>query len=135
MLATVRFLLLFICSMPLWADNSFSWYTIDTNKQVTINVELFLSSACPHCHKADEFFREIEPKTPWLQVKHNIINEDKDALIRFNQFLTELKFNDFAVPSTFFCKSRWVGFDSTETTGKDLLKALQYCKEQIILNE
>jgi glutaredoxin len=131
MLATVRFLLLFLCSMPLWADDNSSWYAIDTNKQVTINVELFLSSTCPHCHKADAFFREIEPKTPWLQVKRNIINEDKDALIRFNQFLTELKFNDFAVPSTFFCNSRWVGFDSNETTGNDVLKALHYCKEQI----
>lgn len=132
MLATIRFLLLFLCSMSLWADDSpTSWYIIKANKQATINVELFLSSTCPHCHKADAFFREIEPKMPWLQVRRNIINEDKEALIRFNQLLTELKFNDFAVPSTFFCNSRWVGFDSTETTGKDVLKALQYCKEQI----
>ncbi len=39
--------------------------------------------------------------------------------------------DDFAVPSVFFCNSRWVGFVSEETTGKDLLKGLNYCKQEI----
>ncbi|MBI2785879.1 MAG: hypothetical protein HYX60_06085, partial [Legionella longbeachae] len=29
------------------------------------------------------------------------------------------------------CNSRWVGFVSAETTGKDLLNAINYCKQQI----
>jgi hypothetical protein len=39
--------------------------------------------------------------------------------------------DDFAVPSAFFCNSRWVGFSSEESTGKDLLHAMNYCKQQI----
>ncbi len=132
MLAAIRFLLFFMCSIPLWANTqSYSWYTMDAKKQVTLNVELFLSSTCPHCQKADAFFKEIEPKTPWLHIQRHLINQDKDALTLFNQFLTEQKASDFAVPSMFFCNSRWLGFESAETTGKDLLNALNYCKQQI----
>jgi hypothetical protein len=119
-----------MCSIPLWANTS-SWYTLGPDHQATINVELFLSSTCPYCHKEDAFFKEIEPETPWLLVHRYFINEDKEALLRFNQLLTEQKFNDFAVPSAFFCNSRWLGFDSAMTTGKDLLKTLHYCKQQI----
>ena len=130
MFAIIRFLLVFLCSFPLWASTP-TWYNIDANKQVSINVDLFLSSTCPHCHKADEFFKEIEPANPWLHVQRHVINQDKDALVLFNQFLTQQNANDFAVPSIFFCDSRWVGFVSAETTGKDLLNGLHYCKQQI----
>ncbi len=130
MFALIRFLLIFLCSIPLWA-NMPSWYTIDAKKQVTLNVDLFLSSTCPHCHKADEFFKEIEPNNPWLHVQRHIINEDKEALTLFNQFLVQQNIRDFSVPSIFFCTSRWLGFASAETTGKDILKSMQYCKQQI----
>lgn len=127
-----RFLLMFLFSANLWAANvSSSWYTQDADKKTTINVELFLSSTCPHCHKADEFFNKIQPQMPWLHIQRYVINEDKNALIRFNALLNEQHMDDFAVPSVFFCNSRWVGFVSDETTGKDLLKALNYCKQQI----
>lgn len=129
------FLMFFLLNANLWAGAaSSSWYTQDTHKKTMINVELFLSSTCPHCHKADDFFRSIEPQTPWLHVQRYLINEDKSALIHFNQLLNDQQLNDFAVPSVFFCNSRWAGFSSAETTGKDLLHALNYCKKQIETN-
>ena len=60
-----------------------------------------------------------------------IIDKDKNSLVRFNQLLNDQQMSDFAVPSIFFCNSRWVGFASAETTGKDLLHALNYCRQQI----
>lgn len=132
MLVIIRFLLVFLFSLQLWAnESSSSWYSIDAKQQVTINVDLFLSSTCPHCHKADEFFKEIEPKTPWLHVQRHFINQDKEALTLFSQFLAQQKVNDFAVPSIFFCNSRWLGFATAETSGADLMNALRYCKQQI----
>lgn len=132
MLAIIRFLLVFLFSLQLWANEpSSSWYSIDAKQQVTINVDLFLSSTCPHCHKADEFFKEIEPKTPWLHVQRHFINQDKEALTLFSQFLAQQKVNDFAVPSIFFCNSRWLGFATVETSSTDLMNALRYCKQQI----
>lgn len=52
-------------------------------------------------------------------------------MLRFNRRLNEQHADDFAVPSIYFCNSRWVGFASEETTGKDLLHAINYCKQQI----
>lgn len=132
MLVIIRFLLVFLFSFQLWANEpSSSWYSIDAKQQVTINVDLFLSSTCPHCHKADEFFKEVELKTPWLHVQRHFINQDKEALTLFSQFLAQQKVNDFAVPSTFFCNSRWLGFATAETSGADLMNALRYCKQEI----
>lgn len=125
-------LILFLFSVNVWASDVVSpWYSLDADKKATLNVELFLSSTCPHCHKADAFFKDIAAQHPELHIQANFINEDKNALLRFNQLLAEQQQNDFAVPSIYFCNSRWLGFASAETTGKDLLHALNYCKQQI----
>ncbi len=126
------FVIIFLFSTSLWANSPSSlWYEKTTDNKIILNVELFLSSTCPHCHKADAFFKEIETTTPWLHVNRYIIDKDKNALVRFNQLLNDQQMSDFAVPSIFFCNSRWVGFASAETTGKDLLHALNYCRQQI----
>ncbi|MDI1352022.1 MAG: hypothetical protein PSV35_04515, partial [bacterium] len=129
----LRLLVLFlVLTTNIWANpETSSWYAQDEQKHIHLNVDLFLSSTCPHCHKANEFFTELEQATPWLHIQLYFIDQDKKALIRFNQLLTEQKMNDFAVPSIFFCNSRWVGFASAKTTGKDLLQAMNYCKQQI----
>lgn len=128
-----RLLLAFfiICAHASAADLSSSWYSKGADNKVVINVEMFLSSTCPHCQKADEFFRELEKNSPDLHIQHNFIDKDKNALIRFSQLLNSQQIDNFAVPAIFFCDSRWVGFDSATTTGKDLLKAIEYCKHQI----
>jgi len=129
------FLILTLLNTFLWASPEVSpWYAQEKNKNTIINVKLFLSSTCPHCHKADSFFQTIEPKNPWLHVTRHVINKDKKALTQFYKLLTEQKMDDFAVPSVFFCDSRWVGFVTAETTGKDLMKGINYCKKQIEKN-
>lgn len=124
-------LILLIFHGSVWAaELSPTWYSRTDNK-VIIDVEMFLSSTCPHCQKADAFFREVEAKNSDLHVQRYYINQDKDALGRFYQLLSGQQMDDFAVPSIYICNSRWVGFDSVETTGKDLLHAINYCKQQI----
>lgn len=133
MIFFLRFFFLFLLNFNLWAENT-SWYAFDSEKKVLINVELFLTSTCSHCLKADYFFKDIEKQSPWLRIKPYFIDKDKEALMRFNQLLIEKNLTDFYTPSIFFCNTRWVGFESDETTGKDLLRALNYCKEQIQQN-
>ena len=107
------------------------WFTQNSSTGILLNVDLFISSTCPHCHKADAFFRALQDKMPWLNVHRNAINEDKAVLQLFYQKLNQFHSNDFSVPTIMFCDSRWVGFDSSETTGKGLLRALNYCHHQI----
>jgi glutaredoxin len=127
--------LFFLLSSNLWAVSvKTPWYTLSTDKKATINVELFFSSTCPHCHHADAFFNKIRAQSSDLNIKRYMINEDKEALFRFNQLLSYQRMDDFSVPSIFFCDSRWVGFASAETTGKDLMRAINYCKQEIEKN-
>jgi hypothetical protein len=122
----------FIVHTSAWAlESSSEWYSKNPNNKVILRAELFLSSTCDHCKKADAFFKGIENQHPEWQLKRYWIDQDKKALLRFNQLLTEQQMNDFSVPSLFFCNSRWSGFISAETTGKDLVQALNYCTEQI----
>lgn len=124
--------LFFVVNANLWAEpSSHTWYQLSSNKQAVILVDLFMTSSCPYCHKEDAFIRHIESQNPWLKVQRHYIDKDKNALIYFNQLLTQQNMNDFSVPSLFFCNSRWVGFAGAETTGNDLLNALSYCKQQI----
>lgn len=131
-----KFLLRFICllSLAITAHANplpVAWFSHNAEKKVTLNVDLFLSSTCPHCHKADLFFSEIEKKEPWLIVHRHVINQDKLALATFYEHLKQQKESDFAVPSVFFCDSHWTGFSDNNTTGKTLLKAMRYCRKAI----
>lgn len=112
-----------------WADStSPAWFSVDENKQVKLRVDLFLSSTCSHCQKADKFFQDLESKKPWLDVHRYFINEDKSSLEAFNQYLLKDNSDDFSVPAIFFCDTRWVGFPEE---GAPILKGMNYCLEQI----
>ncbi len=108
------------------------WYTKGPNQSVNITMELFLTSTCPHCQKADAFFQQAEKMMPWLTIHKYVINQDKAALKKFYERLHAEHINDFAVPAMFFCGSRWSGYGEANTTGNVLRHALTYCHQKII---
>lgn len=101
-------------------------------QRVSLNVDLFLSSTCIHCKNADVFFQKLESVNPWLSVKRHYIDEDTAALQLFYQRLQEQNISNFSVPAMFFCGSYWTGFNDPSSTGKSLIKALDYCHQQVI---
>lgn len=104
--------------------------TIYNNDAGNIEVFLFLSSTCENCQKATNFFQNFQK--PWLKVTKFYIDKYKSDLILFNKKLELLNDDNFAVPSIIFCNSRWTGFDSSETTGKLLASALEYCHLKVL---
>lgn len=126
----LKLLLLFI-AFNLGAASVSDGYVKTNDHRIEIKVDLFMTSTCPHCHKADAFFQDIEKQVDWLKVNRHVIDKDKEALAFFNQKLRTLHVMDFSVPAMFFCGSRWVGFDTVQTTGRELLKGLSYCHQQI----
>ncbi|MCE3043408.1 hypothetical protein [Legionella sp. 16cNR16C] len=115
-----------------WAKDSDSqWYELDANNKVTIKVDLFLSSTCPHCQKEDAYFKSIEPQNKWLKVERHYIDRDKASLELFNQYLNQQDSTDFSVPAVFFCNSKWVGFNEAANSGKAIMQGLELCRQQI----
>nr|HAT8714133.1 hypothetical protein [Legionella jordanis] len=116
-----------------WAKDSTSTWVKQTDKQFKIPVYLFLSSTCPYCHKADEFFKTLEA-SPWLEIHRYFINTDKSALATFNNFLVQQNSSNFSVPAFFFCNSHWISFADAQSTGKTLLRALTFCRNEVQKN-
>lgn len=127
-LRTIIFIL--FCSVA-WAKPQSPWYSQNENQPLELYVDFFKSSTCPHCHKADAFFKSIESEKPWLKLRPHVINEDKKALIDFQKRLLEFESSDYSVPTFFFCGVKWTGYDSDKTSGEGLSRALTYCYEQI----
>jgi len=130
MIHVLKLLLLLITTQLAVAQDS-QWYSINDNKQVTLNVELFMTTTCPHCKKAEAFLNQLEEKKPWIRVKRYYINKNKEDLLLFHQKLRKNHVFDFKVPSIIFCGVRWVGFESAQSTGKELTRVFQYCRNQI----
>lgn len=121
------FLTIFSLSTYALDDN---WYE-KNNDEVNITVNMFMSSQCPHCHKASDFFADLEKKQPWLKINRHVINESNQSLKTFYEYLQHFLSNDFAVPQFFFCDSRWVGFINDESTGVTLFEAMNFCRDSI----
>ena len=107
------------------------WFTKDQDHPVTLRVDLFLSSTCPHCAKADAFFQVLQRNEPGLTVHRHMINQDLSALKLFSERLQEQHSNRFVVPGIVFCDSLWTGFLDNHSTGKVLRQALHYCRKKI----
>lgn len=100
-------------------------------QRVSLKVDLFMSSTCGHCKKADVFFSDLENKNSWLIVKRYYIDKDTGALQLFYQQLRERNISNFSVPAMFFCGTYWTGFDDPSSSGKSLIRALDYCHQQV----
>ncbi len=127
----VYFVLFFNMVLSHAAPQSDEWFSHDASGGVVLNVDLFISSTCPHCHKADDFFRDLSEKNLWIKTNRHVIDIEKPQLKLFYQKLQAFHSNDFSVPAIMFCDSRWVGFLDSETTGKGLLRALTFCHHQV----
>ncbi|WP_051555062.1 glutaredoxin family protein [Legionella fairfieldensis] len=131
-LKSISGLFLFVFVSVSWASlEPAGWFTRGEGGQIKLRVDLFISSTCPHCQKADAFLQELALKETWLEIHHYIINEDKEALEKFHQALQKEGSSNYSVPALFFCNSHWIGFDEATTTGKVLADNLNYCYQQI----
>lgn len=127
----LAFFLSCFVSLAWAADANSEWYKLDSNNQVILKVEMFLSSTCPHCQKADAYFKSIEPQNKWLEVNRHYIDKDKNALETFSQYLNQQNSTNFSVPAILFCNTRWVGFSEADNSGKAILQGLELCRRQI----
>lgn len=107
------------------------WSSLHALQREKITVSLFLTEECQYCQKALSFFDELEVKTPWLNVQKHYISKDKSALELYAKKLEKFDKNNYAVPSIFFCDTRWIGFYNNEDSGVNLESALKYCYKHI----
>lgn len=111
------------------------WFTKVGMFSPQIYIDLYMTSTCPNCLRANEFFKALEQQQAWVVVHRHWIDKDITALKEFTRELKLFNYEGgYAVPSIFFCKTHWIGFNDIKLSGEMLLKGLNACFTSIYFN-
>ena len=83
-------------------------------------MEVFVRPGCPFCEAAKGYLRELERRRPGLLVRMRDVSEDPEALQELRELAHRSGIRPVGVPAFYLRGRLIVGFQSAETTGKDI---------------
>ncbi len=93
-------------------------------KEGAMQVDFFFHPSCPHCQEQKVFNEELKAEFPEAAfVYHDVTDPRENEL--FRQFAKKYGVPRLAVPATFFGGYHFIGFDSAETSGKQIEASLK----------
>lgn len=98
---------------PAW-----SWYEVDANRSVRVNLYLFWSQTCPHCPGAVQFADWLQERHPWINVFRYEITSNPANRDLYHKMAASLKKAGGPTPAFFYCKQMEIGYTSYEQTGR-----------------
>ncbi|WP_342349759.1 glutaredoxin domain-containing protein [uncultured Nitrospira sp.] len=93
-------------------------------EQAESDLEVFVRQGCPHCEKAKTYLTRLKQQYPQLIVAIRDIGEDPQALLRLQTLAAKFGVTQLGVPAFYARGELLIGFESEETTGKQLEKLL-----------
>jgi thiol-disulfide isomerase/thioredoxin len=103
--------------------------TAQQSIQGKVELFFFWSHFCPHCLDAKPFVENLARRYNWLTLhSYDIINND-DNVNRYISMAQQLNVTPNGVPGFIFCGQIQLGFNSVETSGKNLEHKLVACHE------
>lgn len=89
-----------------------------------VEMILFYSPSCPHCHDAIAFLDKIAPSYPELKItKHNV--STKTGVNYYMYYKNKLNFSSNGVPVAVFGDKYELGFGDEDTSGKIYTQYIQ----------
>lgn len=110
-------------------DDSF-WYGSSGDGQATVRLHYFYSPTCPHCQAARPFIDQLPARYPWLQIQRYSVKDQRNNARLYYETAQSLGVEALSVPGFVFCRQVLIGYDSAETTGAEIARALEACYEQ-----
>jgi len=110
------------------------WYGTAQDGTPTVRLYYFFSPTCPHCQAAKPFIAELQARNPWLEVKRYSVKDHRGNARFYYETAQSLGVEALSVPGLMFCRQVLIGYDSAETTGKQLEDALVACRERRLAN-
>ena len=101
---------------------------LDTSNKVTLNY--FWSRYCPHCEESKPFIKDLVTRYPWLILNSYDLIDSRANKKLYVQMAKQLQQAANSVPAFIFCGQMLVGYDTNETTGRDLEEKLLACHQQ-----
>ena len=108
------------------ASDSF-WYGTAADGSPTVRLYYFFSPTCPHCQAAKPLVADFAARTPWLEVQRYAVKDNRDNARFYYDTAKALGVEALSVPGFVFCRQVRIGYESAETTGAELIKALEAC--------
>jgi len=87
-------------------------------------LQVFVRPGCPYCEAAKRFLPELERTRPKLRIHVRDISEDRQALADLQNLADRFGLRPIGVPAFYLRGKLIVGFDSAETTGRELAALL-----------
>jgi len=101
---------------------------VHANNEVTLYY--FWSRYCSHCKTAKPFINKLAETYPWLSLHSYDLVDSRVNQKRYLLMAKQLQQPANAVPALIFCGQMMVGYDSNETTGRELEEKLLACHQQ-----
>ncbi len=110
------------------------WYGAASDGTPTVRLYYFFSPTCPHCQAAAPFIDELKARWPWLEVQKYSVKDDRANARFYYETALSLGTKALSVPGFVFCRQVLIGYDTAETTGAEIARALESCHEQRLAN-
>ena len=111
------------------AQAPYSWVEADEAGQARVHLYFFWSERCPHCLEARPFIESLPARHPWIRLHSLEISRSQDNLRRYVDMAAGLGQEARSVPALLFCGQMQMGWDTSQTSGADLLARLAACRE------
>lgn len=103
------------------------WYGSTADGTATVRLYYFFSPTCPHCQAAAPFIDGYAARTPWLEVKKYSVKDNRTNAKFYYETALALGTQALSVPGFVFCRQVLIGYDTAETTGAEIVEALEKC--------
>jgi thiol-disulfide isomerase/thioredoxin len=108
------------------------WYGAAADGTPTVRLYYFYSPTCPHCQAAAPYIDELKARWPWLEVKKYAVKDNRANAKFYYETALSLGTKALSVPGFVFCRQVLIGYDTAETTGAEIARALESCHQRLL---
>jgi glutaredoxin len=113
------------------AEDPAPWHEVEEGGDLRVNLYVFWSETCPHCHRALRFLATLEEELPWLEVKAQEVSAPEDVEL-YVMLADKLGTDARYVPAFFYCGRTFQGYDDDATAGQFLRDSLEACHAELV---
>lgn len=105
-------------------EPAWTWYEVDANRNVRVNLYLFWSETCPHCPGALQFADWLQEQHAWVNVFRYEVTRNPANRELYRRMATSLQKVGGPTPAFFYCKQLQIGYLSYEQTGRRIEQSM-----------
>ncbi|MFO1406893.1 MAG: thioredoxin family protein [Steroidobacteraceae bacterium] len=110
-------------------DSDDFWYGTAPDGTPTVRLHYFYAPTCPHCQAAKPFLDSLAARSPWLEVRRYPVKDNRENARLYYDTAQALGVEALSVPGFVYCRQVSIGYESADTTGAALERALESCRE------